>query len=141
MVFQWYLFVLLVAVAIFAPAAGQTYTVVSCGQRETRYRWGAVLAIVIPLIYLAGTRDNIGDTGAYRSGFHSAEVSFSQLMAYFAEDTKDKGFAVFTLLLKCFIGDNDKIYFCINLNDEVAESVKGADAKEIAFNIINNEYL
>lgn len=113
MVYQWYLFVLLAVVGLLAPAAGQTYTVTSNGRREQRYRWGAVLLIAVPLIWLAGTRANIGDTGAYRAGFLNMTPSLSEIATFFKEDTKDKGFSIFTLLLKCVIGNYDKVYFTI----------------------------
>lgn len=113
MVFQWYLFVLLAAVAIFASAAGQTYTIEVHGRREVRYSWVPVLIIMIPLIYLAGTRANIGDTAAYRISFHNMSTSFSELLDALAGESKDKGFTVFTFFLKSIVGDNDKVYFTI----------------------------
>lgn len=113
MVFQWYLFVLLIAVAIFAQVAHQTYTVKIEGRKELRYGWIPVLMIALPLIYLAGTRANIGDTGAYRSAFLSMDASWSGFLNIMEEDSKDKGFSIFTLLIKTVIGNNDKLYFTI----------------------------
>ena len=113
MVFQWYLFVLLIIVALFAQITHQTYTVTIDGRRELRYGWIPVLMIAIPLIYLAGTRANIGDTGVYRSGFLSMDVSVTHFFEILGSDSKDKGFSIFTLLLKTIIGNNDKIYFTI----------------------------
>lgn len=113
--FQWYLFVLILAVGLFANITGQIYTVNSYGQREQRYGWLPVLMILVPLIYLAGTRGNMGfgDTSAYRMGFHDLPSSLSGLSGYFTEDSKDKGFTVFSVIIKSFIGNRDVLYFSI----------------------------
>lgn len=113
--FQWYLFVLIFAVGLFANMTGQTYTVDFYGQREQRYRWLPVLAILLPLIYLAGTRGDMGfgDTSAYRSGFHSLPSSLGGLSEYFTNGSKDKGFTVFSVIIKLIIGNRDVLYFLI----------------------------
>ena len=110
MVYQWYLFVLLVAVAWFAKAAGQSHTIKVHGRTETRYNWLPVLMIAVPLIILAGTRPNIGDTSAYRIAFHTLPSNFSEVVT---SHTKDKGFWFLTYLLKLIIADNDVLYFTI----------------------------
>ena len=113
--FQWYLFVLIFAVGMFANITGQVYTENSYGQREQRYGWVPVLIILVPLIYLAGTRDDMrfGDTSAYRIGFHAMPSSLRGLAGYFTDSSKDRGFTVFTVFLKSFIGENDVLYFLI----------------------------
>lgn len=113
MVYQWYLFVLLVAVSIFATMAHQTYTVNINGTREERYEWGPVLMIAVPLIYLAGTRPDIGDTGAYRSSFFELNASLGGIKDVITSDSKDTGFSILTILFKWIIGNNDKLYFTI----------------------------
>ncbi len=113
MVFQWYLFVLLIFVAYFAKTAHQTYTVNVDGRKELHYRWTPVLMVVIPLIWLAGTRSNIGDTGAYRSAFLSMNTSWNDFLEIIEGNSKDKGFSFFTLFIKRIIGSNDKVYFTI----------------------------
>lgn len=113
--FQWYLFVLIFAVGLFANMTRQTYIVNSYGQREQRYRWLSVLIILVPLIYLAGTREDMGfgDTSAYRIGFHDLPFSPSGLSGYFTDDSKDKGFTVFSVIIKSIIGNRDVLYFLI----------------------------
>lgn len=113
--FQWYLFVLIFAVGLFANITGQVYTENSYGQREQRYGWLPVLIVLVPLIYLAGTRDDMrfGDTSAYRIGFHAMPSSLGGLAGYFTDSSKDRGFTVFTVFLKSFIGENDVLYFLI----------------------------
>lgn len=113
MVYQWYLFVLLFAVAVFTDMTRQTYTVNVNGCREKRYGWIPVLMIAIPLIYLAGTRPNIGDTWAYRTSFLALEPSWDGFIDIISTDSKDKGFSVFVLLIKTIIGNSDKLYFTI----------------------------
>ena len=97
MVFQWYLFVLVAVTAIFAKYAGQTYTIEVHGRTESRYGWVPVLMITVPLIILAGTRPNIGDTYAYRVAFLNMESSIGEILA---STGKDKGFSVFTFIVK-----------------------------------------
>jgi len=114
MIFQWYLFALVAAVALFAKAAGQTYTVEIGGHRENRYRWTPVLIIIIPMIIAAALRSsNIGDTAAYIIGFRNTVPSFSQIPVLLSEEGKDKGFGVFNILIKMIIGDHYQIYFGI----------------------------
>ena len=110
MVYQWYLFVLLVFVAWYATYAKQTHEVVVHGRTEKRYNWAPVLMIAVPLIILAGTRPNIGDTGAYRASFKTMTSSFYELIT---THTKDEGFSIFSYLLKILIGNNDVLYFTI----------------------------
>lgn len=112
MFFQWYLFVLLMVVAAFAPAAGQTYTVISSGQREKRYKWGAALVIAIPLICLAAARsENIGDTYAYAAGFRNTPTVWAEFMDVYEKTEKDRGFVVFTYFMKYLFGDDERLYF------------------------------
>lgn len=114
MVFQWYLFVLLVAVAFFAKATGQTHTIEVHGRIETRYNWLPVLMITIPLIVVAALRKSgFGDTAAYIIWFRNAPATFSGIPEVLAKEGKDKGFDVFTILLKIIIGDHYQIYFGI----------------------------
>lgn len=113
MIFQWYLFVLLIAVHLFAKSTGRIYQVRVRGHLENRYTWLPVLMIVVPMILLAGTRGNIGDTAAYRSGFLNSPSSLAAIPSLLTAEGKDKGFSVFTLLLKFLIGNHDKIYFTV----------------------------
>ena len=93
MIFQWYVFVLLICVAFFAKLSGQTYTVNLYGQSQERYGWIPVLAIMLPLIYWAGTREDMkfGDTSAYRSEFLGLPSTLRDLPEYFTEESKDRG--------------------------------------------------
>lgn len=117
MIFQWQLFVLLVAIAILTPMFGQFVTVDTYGEKQLHYGWIPVLVLVIPMVYMAGTRSRtgleFGDTSAYLSSFTSAPTSLTELFASFTDDTKDKGFEVFTTVVKSIIGNREIVYFTL----------------------------
>lgn len=114
MIFQWQLFVLLLVVGIFVYLTGMQNTVNSYGQVEHRYALIPTLVVAAPLIYLAGIRgNNIGDTHAYRRSFFELPSSISQIPEYISGDMKDKGFSVFSIIIKSIIGNSDIIYFTI----------------------------
>lgn len=117
MIFQWQLFVLLIAIAILTPMFGQRIMVNTYGEKQIHYTWIPVLALAIPMIYMAGTRSrtvlNFGDTSAYLSSFASAPTSLTELFASFTDDTKDKGFGVFTTVVKSIIGNREIVYFTL----------------------------
>lgn len=113
MVFQWYLFVLLLAVWFLAPRLGQTYTVKVLGHKEIHYSWVSVLAITIPLIWLAGTRTDIGDTAAYRRMFRALSGNLSEIASVLDVEGKDRGFTIFSIIVKSIIGNQDKVFFTI----------------------------
>ena len=117
MIFQWQLFVLLIGIAVLAPMLGQCYEVKCYGNREIRYGWLPVLALAIPVIYLAGTRVNyllnFGDTSAYLIGFNESPTSVSAVINNVTEDTKDVGFSVITAILKRLVGGREVVYFTI----------------------------
>ena len=48
MIFQWQLFVLLVAIAILTPMFGQFVMVDTYGEKQLHYGWIPVLVLVIP---------------------------------------------------------------------------------------------
>lgn len=114
MVFQWYLFVLLIFVAIFATVTGQRYLVDSYGQKEIRYTWLPALIILFPLVYLAATRTNsFGDTSAYRSMFANYPSTLAELPNVLASNVKDDGFVIFSVFVKSIIGNRVELFFGI----------------------------
>lgn len=85
-----------------------------CGEMEERWDSISAVILVIPYIIWAGFRtDSFGDTIAYRRGFQNAPSQLGQLTEYLATLTKDKGFSVFTVFLKCIIGNSDVLFFLI----------------------------
>ncbi|MGN0417673.1 EpsG family protein [Anaerostipes faecalis] len=117
MIFQWQLFVLLIVVAILTPLMGQRVLVNVYGEKQIHYTWLPVMAIAIPLIYMAGTRvrtlPDFGDTTSYLLAYRNAPTSLTELIASFTEDTKDKGFEVFTSLVKAIVGEREILYFAL----------------------------
>lgn len=114
MVFQWYLFVLLVMVAWLSNSSGQTYTINIDGRREKRYKWGPILILLVPMVYLAATRtDTFGDTYGYIIGFRNTPTSILEIPRIIDSETKDPGFVVFRVLIKSIIGNHYQIYFAI----------------------------
>ncbi len=81
------------------------------GKKEYRWSWFAALALAIPYVVWAGNRAHFGDTEVYRRIFWDAPQSLSQLSAYVDAAEKDKGFSVLTVLLKCVVGDRDRLFF------------------------------
>ena len=84
-----------------------------CGKCEERYRLGFALLVFAPIIWMAGTRENFGDTGMYAQNFQGMPNSFGQLPAYIVGVAKDKGFYLFSALIKLLFGSNHTTYFLI----------------------------
>ncbi|MGN1157491.1 MAG: EpsG family protein [Agathobacter sp.] len=84
------------------------------GKRVLREKWIFAFIVFLPIIFMAGFRkDTIGDTGAYRIAFDKIPNSFSALLDYLPEITKDKGFTVLSGIIKVVFGENAVIYFLI----------------------------
>lgn len=114
MIFQWYLFVILFVVYLFARETKQYYLVPVAGTKEIRYRWLPVLVIAAVLTYVAATRPGaIGDTYAYMSGYRRTSGNLADIPAAFFDDGKDRGFTVFNIIIKHFIGYRVELYFGI----------------------------
>mgnify|MGYP003299977188 CR=1 FL=1 len=113
--YQWYLLAWIGVIALFTKSVGYTRVVNSFGQKEKRYGWMTVLAVAIPLIYVAGIRKNItwGDTSAYKIMFNNLPDSLGGLSGFFTEESKDKGFTVLSVVLKSIFGNNQIIYFTL----------------------------
>lgn len=114
MIFQWYLFVILFGVYAFSKMAAQIYEVPIAGEMEKRVKWFPALVLVAVLSYVAATRDPVfGDTSAYMAMFRNASSELSAIPAALAAEGKDRGFAVFTILIKAVIGDHVEVFFGI----------------------------
>lgn len=86
---------------------------VVCGKVDNRYvPWFAFL-VFAPVVWLAGNRGWIADTGAYILAYRDMPSSLSAIPAYAVIVTKDKGFYVFSALLKVIIGNDEVIYLTI----------------------------
>lgn len=114
MIFQWYLFVILFGVYLVAHGAFQIYEVRIAGETEKRVKWFPVLVLVAVLTYVAATREpDFGDTSAYMAMFRRESSNLADIPAAFFAEGKDRGFTVFTIIVKSLIGDHVELYFGI----------------------------
>lgn len=109
----WSILIWIAIAATFYVMYSKYQYVTINGITERRYGKLAAVIMVLPIIYWAGTRGDVADTGAYRTGFESTVASFSEIPRILSGDGKDKGFSVLNVLLKMFIGNRDVIYFLI----------------------------
>lgn len=84
-------------------------------QGITVKRWGYLPAIilVLPLALWAGLRGDIADTTLYRKMFLEESRSLADIPVVLFGDGKDTGFTALSIMIKHFIGNNDKLYFLI----------------------------
>lgn len=85
----------------------------SYGYPVLRYKFIWALLIFLPVIIMAATRRNFGDTEVYRRGFLAMTPSIREFAAGFTEIKKDRGFEVLKFIIKRFITKNDVTYFFI----------------------------
>ena len=110
----WWLLIWLftggILLAVFCPRRRECV----CGEMKERWDTIPAVILVIPYFIWAGFRtDAFGDTTAYRRGFQNAPSQLGQLTEYLATITKDKGYSVFSVLIKCIIGNSDILFFLI----------------------------
>lgn len=82
------------------------------GRTEERWQMAPAVLLVIPYIIAAALRsDNFGDTYAYRRVFSEAPNRIAELPFYLQGIKKDKGFSVFMVVFKSFIGNSSVCFF------------------------------
>lgn len=84
--------------------------------KEMRWHFLPAIIMIVPFIVWAGFRpiDTAGfDTSVYNTSFLQAPSSISQLPSYLETITKDKGFSVLTVFIKCIFGNSPELYFLI----------------------------
>ena len=77
-----------------------------CGKTEYRYRFLWAFLVFLPVIWMVGTRGNIGDTGSYAMTFRKMPQSISGLAHYVSTVKKDRGFYLLSAIIKLIIGNN-----------------------------------
>ena len=84
-------------------------------QGITVKRWGYLPAIILmlPLALWAGMRSDFIDTGVYRQAFLKASGDLADIPGILFSDGKDVGFTALMVLMKYFIGNNDKLFFTL----------------------------
>ena len=78
-------------------------------------RWQPLYAflLLVPFIVWAGYRGWVGDTAAYRNGFLNASANLLQIPGLFAARVKDPGYDALVIVLKLFLGNQDKVFFLL----------------------------
>lgn len=83
---------------------------------ENRWYIFPAIILVVPYVLWAGYRsiNTSGfDTSVYFSDYLTAPSELTQLPSYLDSITKDKGFSVLTVIIKCLIGNSPELYFLI----------------------------
>lgn len=110
----WMLLLWLAVGGFFLHKAFPKQQILVAGKREIRWGRPAAILVALPYIIWVGVRTSaFGDTLAYRRMFFSAPANLSELGTYINADTKDKGFSLLTVLLKCVIGNSDVLFFLL----------------------------
>ena len=82
------------------------------GKKEIRYGYLWVIVALLPIVFMVANRTNaFGDTIVYRRNYLNMPGSIGGMASYLATISKDKGFRVLSILIKCVIGNKDKVYF------------------------------
>ena len=114
MLFQWYLFVFLMILYVFAKTANQQYKVYAAGEYEIRYKRFTAMAVVAVLSYVAATRHpNFIDTRSYYNHYMREAGTWESIVNIYNGNGKDKAFYIFTAALKAILGDRVQMYFGI----------------------------
>lgn len=109
----WTILIWIAVVSLIYMLNGRYQDVTVNGYVEKRYGKFAAVVMVLPVIYWAGTRGDVADTGAYREGFLATSSSLASIPQVIASDGQDKGFTVLNIILKSIIGNRDVVYFFI----------------------------
>lgn len=100
--------------AIVAKYANVNKKVLVEGVEETRHYWLFAVIVILPVIFMAGTRpEGFGDTIAYMGHFNKAPVSVDGISDYVDSRGKDPGFYIFESLVKIFITKDVVVFFTI----------------------------
>ena len=111
MLFQWYLFVFLMVLYVFAKTANQQYKVYVAGEYEVRYKRFTALVIVAVLTYVAANRhENFIDTRSYIVNYMNSNFSWDRILQMLQGDGKDKVFYITTGLLRKLFGERYRLY-------------------------------
>lgn len=101
------------AVAVLTRFIRFDHVEIIAGRRETRYSWLFAFAVFFPVIWMAGHRGYIGDTGVYIRTFVEMPEDFNGFVGYLNPDAKDWAFFALSCLIKVLFGDNPTRYFMI----------------------------
>ena len=95
-----------------------------CGEKVQRYCPLWAFLIYLPLVIWSGFRGYVGDTGAYMEMFREIPSGLRNIPSYMDTIEKDKGFYLFSAVIKNLISDNVNVYFIILALIQVALLIK-----------------
>ena len=95
-----------------------------CGEKVQRYYPLWAFLIYLPLVIWSGFRGYVGDTGAYMKMFQEIPSGLRNIPSYMDTIEKDKGFYLFSAVIKNLISDNVNVYFIILALIQVALLIK-----------------
>lgn len=95
-----------------------------CGEKVQRYYPLWAFLIYLPLVIWSGFRGYVGDTGAYMEMFREIPSGLRNIPSYMDTIEKDKGFYLFSAVIKNLISDNVNVYFIILALIQVALLIK-----------------
>ena len=108
----WWLLIWIFAGGAILSAVSPRKTETLTDTAAEQWHWLPALLLVLPYVFWCGFRpDDFGDTSAYRGSFRNCVTAFSQIPGYMATVTKDKGFYWLQAVLRCVLGNHDKLYF------------------------------
>lgn len=101
--------------AVLCNACGGKRKELVQGKYEWRTTWFWAIVMLLPVIISAIFRGgSIGDTGTYESMFHQCPSSFLNAKEYITSQTRDKGYAVLSILFKSIFGNNFRLFLAFN---------------------------
>lgn len=84
------------------------------GEERPVIRIEAAILIILPLIFIATFRDlKLSDTPYYVDCFKKMPASITGIPEYMSSITKDRGFSLFSCLIKLIIGNHPRLYLFI----------------------------
>lgn len=111
---NYYLILVWVAVAwVIGLCTKVQRTEYVCGEKVQRYYPLWAFLIYLPLVIWSGFRGYVGDTGAYMKMFQEIPSGLRNIPSYIDTIEKDKGFYLFSAVIKDLISDNVNVYFII----------------------------
>lgn len=103
-----------VGVAALISAAGMFKTKIEiCGKYEYRESFFWALIVMLPVVWMAGNRENISDTYVYISTFQGMPDTISEIPQYMESTSKDWLFYFCSALIRVCITNKTVVYFTI----------------------------
>lgn len=110
----WHMLIWLLLATMIMSVMNSRYMITSYSMKEQRWKKDYAFILFLPFIIWAGFRTTAyGDTAAYIRMFNDAPSELGQLIAYTIDQTKDKGYTVFTILFKSLFGESHVLFFLL----------------------------